>query len=55
MCVASISVGSVAGYVALTDNGYDIPFISSKDKDDDKAKKSVKDDSEVVLVKMRQH
>lgn len=50
LCVASISVGSVAGYVALTDNGYDIPFISSKDKDDNKDKKSDKDDDDAVVL-----
>lgn len=33
--VISISIGSVAGYVELTENGYDIPFIGSKDNDDD--------------------
>lgn len=33
--VVSISIGSVAGYVALTDNGYDIPFINSANKDED--------------------
>ncbi len=33
ICVAVISIGSIAGYITLSDNGYKIPFLNS-DKDD---------------------
>lgn len=51
LCIASISVGSVAGYVALKEKGYDIPFISPKDKDDDdEDKMTVEDDDNAVVL-----
>lgn len=36
ICICAISFGSISGYVALTDNGYDLPFFSTnQDKDDE--------------------
>lgn len=34
-CAVVISFGSIAGYVALTDNGYKVPFITKENEDAD--------------------
>ncbi|MFA5658322.1 MAG: trypsin-like peptidase domain-containing protein [Oscillospiraceae bacterium] len=47
-CVLLISMGSVAGYIVLTDNGARIPFYSSEVKSDDSSEadsSSISDDS----------
>ena len=33
ICVIVISVGSISGYIALTNNNYDIPFFSEMVKE----------------------
>lgn len=34
-CVLAISIGSISGYIALTDNGFNLPFSSSVDENED--------------------
>lgn len=46
ICVFVISVGSISGYIALTNNNYDIPFLSEMVKEDSS---SIPEDSSSIV------
>ncbi len=45
LCVLGISAGSIGGYIALTDNGRNIPFYSSESRTDDESSSEAENNS----------